>query len=179
MTAGPLEFVARVDAQGPFRANLEMGTDEVEVTTLTGVRSPDTAWEFVDETGHYHSWTKDGQLPTMDRHEVETAPAWEDEDGEEYPATVEVIYRCKLCHEEVEPKYTVDHSRQFIPGRSYWSAEIMGVHLHPGDKVSVSFSTAHTGHVRWFGIAQVGNISIQDATYVTKLHGAGPLGRKK
>jgi hypothetical protein len=185
MTAGPLEFVARVDAQGPFRVTLEMGTDEIDVTTATGVRHPDLAWEFVDEAGHYHAWTKDGQMPTVDRN-VERIPCRgfscvliHDDDEETCGGDEKVTIVCKLCGEVVEPKYTVDHSRQFLPGRSYWNADVYGVHLHPGDRVSVSFATAHDGHVRWFGIAQVGAISIKDSTYVTTIHGAGPLGRKK
>jgi hypothetical protein len=181
MTAGRLEFVARVDAQGPFRANLEMGTDEVEVTTATGVHTPDLAWEFVDEAGHFHAWTKDGQLPTVDRH-VERIPCGhmhgDLEELEECGGSERVTIVCKLCGEDVEPKYNVDHSRQFIPGRSYWSADIYGVHLHPGDKVSVVFANGHTGRALWFGIAEVGPISIEDSTYVTRLNGAGPLGRK-
>lgn len=179
MTTKPLEFVARVDAQGPFRANLEAGQDVVDVTTMTGRHTPNLAWEFVDEAGHYHSWTKDGELPTLSRHEERIPYPNMSEDIDEAEEEVRVTLVCKLCGETVEPKYDVDHSPQFIPGRSYWNATVYGVHLHPGDMVSMSFSTARTGRVRYFGVAQVTAIEIKEATYVTQLAGAGPLGRKK
>jgi hypothetical protein len=167
-----LEFQVRVDAQGPYECNLEMTTDVIDVTSAFGVRSPNLAWEFVDEAGHYHSFTKDGHLPTTSVHSIIHGAGSDEEWTETYRV-------CKLCAETIDPKYDVDHSTQVMPGRSSWIAEVRGVHLEAGKEVSLAFSTAHTGRVRYFGIGKVIALNITDSTYVTLVGGTGELGRKK
>lgn len=185
MTA--LEFQARVDAQGPFRCSLEVTSEVIDVSTAAGSQVPNLAWEFVDEAGHYHSFTKSEELPTLQRSVIHH-PADEAEvpdDDEEIPdGWDEIIHVCRLCAQPVAPQYVADHSTKVIPGRSFWEATLYGVHLEIGTKVSVAFSTPHDGRVRYFGVADVlaNNITstLQDeVAYVTKLYGDGPLGRKR
>jgi hypothetical protein len=180
VTNGKLEFQVRVDAQGPYECNLEMTTDVIDVTTFLGRQVPNLAWEFVDETGHYHSFSKDGKLPTLQIHvqhmNCSIQGPHDDDECEGWDKRFAV---CRLCAEEVEPKYEVDHSPEFVPGRSQWTAEIRGVHLEPGKDVSLAFSTAHTGRVRYFGTGKVMALNITDATYVTLIGGQGELARKK
>ena len=183
MTA--LEFVVRVDAQGPFRCTLEQETDVIDVTTATGTQSPHLAWEFVDEAGHYHSWTKDGNLPTLAvtvNHFPCNHMHTDLEELEECGGYDETKTVCLLCAEPVDPKYVVDHSKQYIPGRSHWESNVYGVHLEMGMKVSLAFANAHTGRVLWFGVGEVVAQNITTETeavaYVTKVVGISPLGRK-
>jgi hypothetical protein len=182
MTGTALEFVVRVDAQGPFRCTLEQETDVIDVTTATGTHTPNLAWEFVDEAGHYHAWTKDGKLPTV-AVTVNHFPCNHDhEDEDECGGWDESKTVCLLCAEPIEPKYVVDHSKRYLPGRTRWEANVYGVHLEYGMKVSLAFANAHTGRVLWFGMGQVvaQNITTEmDAVaYVSKVTGVTALGRK-
>jgi hypothetical protein len=185
MTAIPLEFQVRVDAQGPFRATLEMVTESIDVSSMNGKSVPNLAWEFVDEAGHYHAWTKSEDLPTLHRsvRHIECDHV-HDDDEDECGGWDKITYACRICAEEVEPAYVTDFTPQLMAGRSYWEARVMGVHLEPGTKVSVSFSTPHDGRVRYFGVAGVLSNEItstlaDEVAYVSKLYGDGPLGRKR
>jgi hypothetical protein len=172
-----LNFQVRPDGQGPFNCLLEITQEYVDVTTIGGVHVPNLAWEFVDEAGHYHAFGKDESLPTVDRHVVRHECSDPECDGVDEIRTV-----CKLCAEPITPAYNVDSGQKAIPGRSFWEASILGVHLAINTKVSLSFSEPATGHVQYFGIGQVvGNgLETHDggATYITRVFGQGPLARK-
>lgn len=182
MTTAGIQLQARVDAQGPFRASLEQHTDVIDVSTAWGTQAPNLAWEFVDEAGHYHAWTKAHTLPTLDLHVEHVPCVLEHEDPDECGGEDKTTYACRLCGAAVEPPYVRDSSKQVLPGRSWWDAIIYGVHLEMGMRVSVAFSDAPTGRARWFGIARVVGQEVttdgDGATYVTKLSGEGELGRK-
>lgn len=176
-----MEFQVRVDGQGPFRADLEVSTEVIDVSTLGSKQTPDPAWEFVDAAGHYHSWTKAGELPTLRRHVIAYAMTSEDETWD----TEEVLYTCSICGHPASPEYVTtgpSPHKEVMQGRSSWEAIVYGVHLEIGSQVSVSFSTPVQGKVRYFGIGQVvsHNISMEagGATYSTKIGGHGNLGHK-
>lgn len=185
-----LVFQVRPDGQGPFQCALEVTSEYVEVTTMMEERRPNLAWEFVDHAGHYHAWAKDETLPTADRNVRHVTCREADhlhtdlDEAEECGGEEQITTVCKLCAEPVEPAYVTEApAPQSMPGRSFWTADIFGVHLAPGSKVSLSFSEPATGRVRYFGIASVVGIGIQghngDITCVTKMYGDGPLSRKK
>lgn len=97
----------------------EAGCDIVEVTSA---HRPDTSWIFTDGHGHKHRWHTDGKpaehyrvsslyvVPTI-RFELDEWGYFED--GERYPIG---HHECVQCGEHVEPRYTADDTRQYVPG---------------------------------------------------------------
>lgn len=187
MTA--LSFLAHVDNLGPFPAKLEVTQETVDVSTLGGARVPDLAWETRDESGHYHAWTKDGDLPTLGRT-VTSAPCRTQDciDGEDEPCygMEAIAYSCLICHAEIEPAYKLaPPSPEFIPGRQYWEASVLDLYLDPPQLVSVMFTHEPVGKQRTivlFGVGTVTESAAKDRTdrveYVTKIYGNGALGRR-
>jgi hypothetical protein len=184
-----LVFQVRPDGQGPFSCALEVTQQYVDVSSFSGERHPNLAWEFVDEAGHYHAFAKDETLPTLDRHVTHRTCGELDhlhtdlDEVDECGGYDEIRTVCKLCAEPVEPAYVTEAPRaKAIPGRSFWEATIYGVHLEVGSKVSLAFSEPATGRVQWFGIGGVVGNGIETydggATYVTRVFGDGPLARK-
>lgn len=95
-----------------------MECDPIEVTSN---HRPDERWQHTDLAGHTHQWewpsgkrlyspTQQATLPTL--HWVKTGVRY-DEDGEEYEVGE---YRCLQCQAVVEPRFTADRCRQYIPG---------------------------------------------------------------
>jgi len=97
----------------------EAGADMIEVTSQ---HRPDTNWRVVDAQGHEHRWYVDGK-PAVSynpsaKHETPTLVDVHDgwgywEDGERYAIH---HYECRQCGEHIEPRYTADTNRQYIPG---------------------------------------------------------------
>ncbi len=156
-----LSLQVRPNGQGPFDCILRITQEYVEVIARAGAQIPDQAWEFVDEAGHYHSWSKDEASPTLERR-----VGWRSN---------EIQTVCVLCAEPVTPAYTTEPTRRAVPGPPSWEAEIFGFHLAVGSKVSLSFSGPATGRVRYFGVGCV----VETGPDGTKVLGQGPLGRKK
>lgn len=180
----------RVDNRDAVKGTLEMGVDEIDVTTL-GATKPNLAWEYTDPAGHFHAWDREGTLPTLDKHtrHVEWCSGLhftggEDEDEERacYDVT---FYACKICAAEVEPARIPDLDRKFIPGRSWWTVTVETLEpLEFGARVSVVLS-AGDGAARYFGVAQVGQgkttfqVGDLPGLVTTTLHGVAALGRKR
>jgi hypothetical protein len=166
-----------------YSITLEVGQDMVDVTTIGGSK-PDEGWEFRDGAGHYHAWTKDGKLPTLKLRLKEHIPCHDyDECG--CPGTDVMANYCVVCDEEVEPKRVHDPGPHYIPGRSWWTAEVSGAVLHQGTDVVLMFrSTGPDGvlparqRVR-FGVARVTSTALHvDEPARARLSGIGELGER-
>lgn len=179
----------KVDNRDAVKGALEMGVDEVDVTTL-GATKPNLAWEHVDPAGHFHAWDREGTLPTLDRHtqhvgcDMPTSCGQGDDEEGDCPGYNRTFYVCKICA-EVEPIRIPDVDRKFLPGRSWWNATVETLEpLEYGTLVSVVL-TAGDGAARYFGVAQVGastttfQVGDLPGLITTNLHGTGPLGRKR
>ena len=184
-----LAVLALAVGLGPFPCTLEVTQEYVDVSSFTSESRPDLAWEFVDEAGHYHAWTKDETLPTLDCH-VQHSTCGDSgnrqtdlDEMDECGGEDHMISVCKLCTEPVEPAYVTEAPRsKVVPGRSFWEATIYGVHLKVATQVSLSFSEPATGRVHYFGIGNVDSIGAYahegEPTPVTKVYSDGPLARK-
>jgi hypothetical protein len=166
-----------------WSVDLETGYDEVEVTTLRATM-PDPAWEFRDSQGHYHAFTGDGKLPTLELRLKEHIPCHDyDECG--CPGTDVMANYCRICGDEVEPQRIPDLDRKFIPGRSFWSARVSGAMLRQGSEVTLMFYGAGPDGVLparqrvMFGIARVTDLILEmDQPARARLDGIGPLGER-
>lgn len=110
----------------------EYGCDMVDVTSIS---RPDTNWRFVDKADHEHRWHVVGKgvatsYDPNNRHEVpglvwvKDGVEYLDDDGEpHYYGHSE----CAVCGDRVNPGYTPDDTRQFIPGLRYY--RINGKHV--------------------------------------------------
>ena len=109
---------------------LEAGCDLVEATSL---HRPDTSWVFMDAAGHEHRWFS-GARPAQSYTPSETyetpSLVWVHdgwgyyEDGERY----ELGHReCATCGERIEPRYTSDTVRQYVPGLRWFRINGMSV----------------------------------------------------
>jgi hypothetical protein len=97
----------------------ETGCDLMEATSSY---RPDTGWRVVDAQGHEHRWYVDG-APAVSyhpsaKHETPTLvwifERWGYyEDGERYAIG---HHECHACGEPIEPRFTADTTRQYVPG---------------------------------------------------------------
>lgn len=100
--------------------SFEVVCDQIEVTMN---HRPDTDWRFVDASGHEHRWYVSGvpaaSYDPMARHETPTlmqvgdGTYWYDDDGD---AHENWHMECVQCGQRIDPSYTSDMTRQFIPG---------------------------------------------------------------
>lgn len=96
---------------------------DVDLLDVTSLHRVDPAWRFVDAQGHEHRWHDEHGYEAKDyspsaHYHVPTVLKVDDEpeyaeDGEEIPVW---HYECRECRQVVDPGYTADTSRQFIPG---------------------------------------------------------------
>lgn len=90
------------------------------VSSLYGVKSPDPGWRYFDKNNHAHAF--DGKdLPTLGW--IQTGTTWV---GDEYDGNEEPVgeYRCLVCNETVEPKYTVSYEPIMVAGPSEYTLKI-------------------------------------------------------
>lgn len=105
----------------------EVQCEPVEVTSL---HRPDTSWVHADKAGHEHRWYVENDGPDgrhisaslySPQHRYITPTLIWVKDGEEYwedddePHDVGHL-ECKQCGEHIQPHYTADSNRQFMPG---------------------------------------------------------------
>lgn len=98
--------------------------DPIEVTSW---HRPDTNWLYVDKAGHRHVWHMDGKeankYDPAKRYEVPSLKwvfeRWGYyEDGSRYEIG---HHECVQCGEHIEPAYTADTTKQYVPGmRRYY-----------------------------------------------------------
>lgn len=103
-----------------------------EVFSFNSVQKPDPAWKFLDKEGHLHSFV-DGKLPTLE--EVVIGKTWvgDEWDGQEVEHRTT---RCKLCGEEVKPKFNLVSEPNYIRGIPRYTLELGG-HKYPIDEKDI------------------------------------------
>jgi hypothetical protein len=98
----------------------EMKRELLEATCL---HRPDTSWNIVDRNRHKHSWHADGKPATSYNPGTKyDTPSlvwvkdgeewWEDDDEPHDVGHLE----CRICGQYIEPGYTSDSTRQYVPG---------------------------------------------------------------
>ena len=165
---------ARIDNGPPLPCALTV-EQEVHVET-TSLAQPDSGWEHVDSSGHWHAYGENHELPTL---EVRTEH--QDCDGScAYGAcegfAVDRCY-CRICGAEVRPGVKEGPHTVTRPGVKSWHLEVDGYPGAPNDRVSVRISTA-TG--TYFGVAQVTDMQVVRFERArATLVGIGPLGKRR
>lgn len=108
------------------------GTDTFEVYSgppidVTSNHRPNPTWRCVDSAGHEHRWHVNGapaesydprlryDVPTLETVSLGGLNEPSDID-EDYEPSYVTETRCKQCGQRVDPGYTVDECRTFIPG---------------------------------------------------------------
>lgn len=131
-----------INNEGPYDYEYDVFVDSIEVSSLGG-RTPDADWYSVDLNGHFHTFSTDGDLPTLSaRH-----------NGED----MFIGYFCVLCGAYVEPSFKAGQLKMECiqkPPEVTIVAKKVPLLIASGTKVS--FHTA--SH---FGIASVTNTHSQ------------------
>ncbi len=141
----------RINGGPDLRCGFRVETQQIDVTSMLGLSEPDHAWQFIDTAGHYHSFDRDGRLPTLKEEAEYVGPEWTTEYGDEVELRRWMI--CKLCSEEIAPKYLYvpPPERQLIPGRTDYHLTVFGETLPEG---TFSVVVTWSGRVRYFGIGR-------------------------
>lgn len=170
-----------INERGPHLGTLHIETDLIDVTMAGNTYKPDPGWTWVDKAGHFHAFTGDGSLPTLERYEKHLncdgscAGVCSDE------GYTETRYRCRACGKRVKPGYAVDvagGTPRTKPGRTWWFAEVRGRTMWGAD-VSIR---AVAGGRTFFGLATPRLASVVhaggDVEYRYEFHGVTELGRR-
>jgi hypothetical protein len=155
---------------------------------------PDQSWEFTDQAGHWHAFTDDGELPTIDRI---TLPMPCDGScggvcqGEGYHAYQD---KCHACGEQLQPRWVPDEEARGegtpVEGRYSWGVQVeeyrplserlMLTALDFGQQVSVRLDNPQA---TYFGLAMVDRRSVQSDGELMRarvdLVGASQLGKRR
>lgn len=163
----------------PGQLTVEREQIDIFVATKS---EPDMDWEYVDTAGHFHAFTTDGKLPTLDTRE-EHVDCGHPEDGEDECEGYDVtVYFCRICGATIKPEYEVTHPSgpESIAGRMSWQVQVP-VYIKLGDWVSVKVVS---GKQVFFGAGQpvrysAGNDLTGGIAVETTIVGAGELGQRK
>lgn len=139
-------------------ATLDVTTEVIDVTPLMKVE-PDPRWTYVDARGHFHAFDHEGELPTLKVENIphRSEPDPDDEYDEPYEWN-ERIFKCRICDDVIEPRYTESQStwKETAPGRTSWEVEARwpdDVLLPtPSEIVSIRIKTTDR---EWFGLGMV------------------------
>ncbi len=137
-----------INSEGPFTASAyRERVEALDVTSALPTYRPDPAWRFVDDAGHLHAYSADGQTPTLRAHPACERPGCED---------CESVNRCWICEQVVMPGVALSQPggvRQSTPGARHWEIDVPV----PADVLlrlaAVSDVTVNTRG--WFAVARV------------------------
>jgi len=169
----------QINDDEPVIGGLTIDQDWIDVTSITAT-TPDLSWQYTDPRGHYHAYTEDGKLPTLQVRTVHHLCDGDDddEDCEGYDTS---YYVCAICGdaEVVEPHRLPEGPKQ-IPGRQSWTVEVP-VKIERGDQVSVRIWTPDA---LLFGVGQSHGVvraegGPEGVRVTSKILQAGPLGRRR
>lgn len=154
--------------------------ESVDVTPLMTVE-PDMGWQHVDSNGHWHAFSDDGELPTLQR---ESRPVPDCEADDEDP-DLEIVFTCRACGEEVDPvwkQYRTTY-RVYEPGRLAWRVDLRAVGYEAdllrslrGKSVSIRVIEAKE---TTFGVGVVKLIGLGSLGLEVQILGTSPLGKRK
>lgn len=176
-----------IDGRPPAAGIIDVHQEWIDVGTLSA-QKPDPDWTYLDERGHFHAWDDEGNLPTLDRRmrhidpvatdEIDDDPDPDDLDDDNYDdddrdGYEESFYACRICGEEIEPKYVPASRDRKMPGLKSWTIEVDQA-LTCGTQVSVVATT--TGSTA-FGVGVVTAVSHpRPGTVRSTIAGSGDLG---
>ncbi len=179
-----------IDGGPTLPGQLEINQDII-VEPVSGARKPDPSWEYVDQAGHYHAYTENGRLPTLDVKYEQVPCGGSCGDvcgGEGY--TVD-HHHCRICGEEVKPATLPDTDPVICPGLKHWTVtvesaqassdeQILGPFLSaPAGQVSVRVDTSsHAARRRHFGVGIVANVNSRPGAITAEIIGTGELGSR-
>lgn len=154
--------------------------------TPSSVTKPDMKWTLTDARGHFHAFSTDEDypLPTLERETRERAIFDTDED--EPDIWEESFYVCRLCGQEIEPRWITSPAvwRELIPTRKSWRVEVssrgeMGsAHLIKWRNSLVTV-VVETENRSYFGIGYLEINSLDSESVVTAtINGHGALGTR-
>lgn len=147
-------------AEWPCEFVISDRTDYVWSSTAT---KPDPRWEFIDTAGHFHTFTKDGDLPTLNSEGVRMpcdGSCGGTCNGEGYTVT---RWTCRICGQEVEPGYVPDEGARTmgVPVPLGTSAKVTVTSREPvaerGREVSIRI---RSGEVELFGTGFIGAVKM-------------------
>lgn len=175
--------LASINGSPNLPASLTIETEQITIESCTATR-PDLRWERVDRAGHFHAYSSDGTLPTLEaRDEQMPCPGGCDDPGcDGYTVT---HYQCVICGEEIEPERVPDSGPKTFPGPTFWTVEVeqrATAQIEPSG-VMVSIRVSHDGQ-EMFGAATRGEWQAMSGGPAgvrlrTTYHGVTPLGRRK
>lgn len=142
-----------VNSEPVERATFEITREMIEATIFPG-RVPDHSWFKIDQSGHYHAFNAEGELPTLDAEYADISTL-EDEE----PDQVFIGWHCQICGTLIEPKYKPDPDNgfaKFAPGRLSWGGtfETWAQRFTEGESVSIRIP-----EMRRFGIAMIAEVT--------------------
>ncbi len=156
-------------------------TIEQEFTVIRSERAtrPDPAWTFTDDARHFHAWSGDRDLPTLDTRS-RNAPCDGSCggvcDGEGYTVTE---HFCRICGQQIEPGRLPDQGEKRIPTARHWHLLVDSDRTlaQTGEHVSVRIVRDFLGY---FGVAVVTSMSMaslgNEVRVTTRLDGGSQLG---
>lgn len=164
---------------GPFRGQVTVETEAIDITSGLTSYKPDPSWTFVDKAGHWHAFTADGKHPTMERYvKMLPCPGGCNDPGCE--GSPEERYRCVLCGKRIRPGRVVASyagERRSMPGLTNWSVRVFGAQrdgsLPADDKVVVRFVDEKQTR---FGLAAPSDFINGSDGWELHLFGLGELG---
>lgn len=166
-----------VNEKGPRAGSLSIETELIDTTMAGPSYKPDPEWTFVDKAGHFHAFTHDGFLPTLERYEKHLncdgscAGVCSDE------GYTETRYRCRICRKRVKPAYVVKVPGglpQSMPGLTAWTVTVSG---RTQWNVDVSIRAVAGGNT-WFGFATPRMVSGGPDGFTYDFIGIGELGKR-
>jgi hypothetical protein len=167
-----------LDAAGPFRGQVTVETERIDITSGLTTYKPDPQWTFVDKAGHWHAFTADGKHPTMERY-VKMLPCPGGCNDPTCEGQPEERYRCLICGKRIRPNRVVASyagERRSMPGLTSWSVRVFGSGPIPSaEKVVVRF----VGEKRTrFGLASPAGYTATSDSWELSLYGVGELGER-
>ena len=146
-----------IDDRDPLPGELEIEQDTITILSNTATK-PDPTWEHADAAGHFHAFTADGELPTLNVETVEVPCNGSCGDGDGCEGYTVDRYSCKLCGQEVEPCWIPDHHARMvgkqIPGRKSATVVVESPDLlgNQGDEVTLR---VRTGEDELIGVGEI------------------------
>lgn len=172
---------ATVDGVEAIHAELNVRADAVTERFLKTV-DPDLQWSFTDAGGHFHAWTKEGKLLTVQERR-EHIPCDNPDCTLSGPCEGNYVVHqhCLLCDEEIEPGRIVRHDVTVTLGMRYsWEATVRqraAPERNPlSERVSAHFRLPDGRE--FFGLAHVANWSVTAYDFTMNLVGVGELGER-
>jgi hypothetical protein len=116
-----------INERGPYLGELSIDIERIDITSGRDSYKPDPAWNTVCKAGHFHAFTRDGKLPTLQAYEKQMpcngmcSPSC---GGEGWSET---RYRCRACGKRVKPGYVIDvpgGQTRTIPGLTTWRVTV-------------------------------------------------------